>query len=604
MREVITSDWIERLLQYAQQPDVGAVGCRLSFPDGRSQHAGVAGDPIYVAYHQFKDLRGDGYYSMVIFSREVSAVTGACMMTRKELFQKMHGFDSRLKHLYNDTDFCWKLGELGYRIIYAGSVALLHHEGASRYGRINHAVVAHDTLCMLRRWRGKLLGGDPYYNHNLTNARVYLYGLTRFFYPALQGRSDGKSILLVSHNLNLEGATLGLFNIGRSLKRNGYLVVVVSPHDGNLRDAYLKHGIPVLVIPDLGHLCSIGNEDLRAFMVSFDVVVANTILMFFITAFVRGFRFGGTPKILWIIRESPRMDDFCNELRTSVEALQYAFANADKVVFLCKATRDLFSQFDSRGNFAVINDSVDWDEYLKVAETAGSHLDRDCFSVLSVGTIYPGKGQDILVDVAVDLLGKMKSNLKFYFAGKIGDRAFYDMLERRISEHQMGDRIVFLGELSRRDIISAYTECSAFVLPSRRESFPTAVLEAMAAGKPIIATRTFGVPEQIKHEYSGLLVEPNDRSSLRESILRIYNDAAFAARLGENARTEFVQRFTLDIMSEKYQELVRNLMRERGERRGHGVLSSVEGNLSDSVDLQKARSAHDRVTCGNRGKAG
>jgi glycosyltransferase involved in cell wall biosynthesis len=367
---------------------------------------------------------------------------------------------------------------------------------------------------------------------------------------------------LVSHNLNLEGSTLGIFNIGKSLRSSGYLVAVVSPCDGKLRDAYLKNGIPVLIMPDFGRLASIGNEDLRTFMASFDVIFANTILMYFVVPFVRAFRFRANPRIVWMIRESPNLDEFCREVGTTTQMLQYAFANADRVVFLCKATRDLFTQFDKVGNFAVIHDSVDWDDYTDLSRKSSFHFDGNAFNVLTVGTIYPDKGQDVLVDAALDLLTRTDCNFKFHFVGKIGHEEFYQTLRKKIDRHGMGGRIVFLGELSRRDVVRAYSECSAFVLPSRRESFPTVVLEAMAAGKPIIATKVFGTVEQVVDNHSALLVEPNDKSSLADALLRIYSDSALATRLGDNARKEFLERFTLKTMAGKFQELVEELTPE------------------------------------------
>jgi GT2 family glycosyltransferase/glycosyltransferase involved in cell wall biosynthesis/predicted O-methyltransferase YrrM len=565
--EVKNNDWIEKLLEYAQQPDVGAVGCRLIRPDGRSQHAGVTSDPIYIARHQFKEVAGDGYYSMTVLSREVSAVTGACMITRTQVFQQLHGFDTALRHLYNDIDYCWRLRDLGYRIVYAATVTLLHHEGGSRYGKLrqgnhryhNDPSEMRDVQHMFRRCRGKMLNGDPYFNYNLNNVGIDLFGMTKSFHPSQQPTSPSGAILLLSHNLNLEGSTLGLFNIGRYLRQIGYVVTVVSPHDGKLRRRYVENGISVLIIPDLGHLCSRGDEDLRAFMASYDLIFANTILMFFVIPFVRARSYPATPRIVWIIRESPEIDDFCRQMGTGINTLTYCFANADKVVFLCKATLDLYAQFNTKDNFQVINDSVDWDEYQKLAKSPSLHLDKSFFNVLTVGTIYSGKGQDMLVEAALDLLARKDQNFKFYIVGKVGNEEFFKKLKSVIASRQLDDRIIFTGQLNRRDLISYYTECQTFVLPSRRESFPTAVVEAMAAGKPIIATRVFGIMEQLQHNYSGLLIEPDDKSGLVESLLRLYHDPAFAATLGENARREFISRFTLRAMTEKYRQLVQSL---------------------------------------------
>lgn len=557
--KVVTADWIENMLRYAQQSDVGAVGCRLLFPDGSCQHAGVTGDPIYVAYHQFYRSRGEGYYSMVVLPREVSAVTGACMMVRKEVFQKLGGFDPNLHHLYGDTDLCWRLRELGYRIVYDASTILHHLEGASRYERIDPRIIANDTVLMLRKWRSYLLSGDPFYNNNLLNTRVDEYGFQRIFYPAPHGHVSAKSILLVSHNLNLEGASLALFNISKHFKAKDYEIVVVSPHDGRLRSQYVQRGIPVIVIPELAHLCSIKDQALGMFMASFDDIIANTMLMYFVIPFVKEISSVGKPRTLWAIREEEDPEAFCKELGIPRRKLASAFESADRVVFASTATREYFEHFYALSNLVVIHDGVDGSECEELPKYSNFHLDRDCFKVLSVGTIYPGKGQDILVDAALELLTNTKFNFKFYIVGKVGNKEFYESLRLRVKERGFDDRIVFTGELEREDVFSCYSECDLFVLTSRRESFPNAVLEAMAFAKPIISMRVSGVVEQIQNGLSGIILDKEDASSLADHILRIYHDPSMGASLGNNARERLLGEFELENMGKQYERLIESL---------------------------------------------
>jgi GT2 family glycosyltransferase len=557
--EVATGNWIENMLEYAQQPDIGAVGCRLLFPTGSCQHAGVTGDPVHVAYHQFYGIKGEGYYSLTVLPREVSAVTGACMMVRKEVFQKLGGFDSSLKYLYNDTDFCWRLGELGYRIMYDPSATLYHHEGASRYGRIDREAARHDTILMLRKWRHRLLSGDRFYNHGLVNARIDTYGFTRFFYPAPQSPTARKTILLFSHNLNFEGAPLVLLNMAKYLKSREYAPVVVSSHDGRLRHEYLQHDIPVIVIPDLGHLCSTKNDPLMTFMASFDLVIANTTLMYFVPKLVAEFPFAEKPKVMWVIHESPGSATLCQELGISYQVFASALQEADKVVFVSDASRQLFRELCNLDNSVVVHNAIDWNECEELLKSSEFHLDKASFNILSVGTIYSGKGQDVLIDAAIELLTKRNLNLKFYIVGKIGNIGFYDQLKRKVSERGLADKIIFTGELDREDVMSCYAECDVFVLPSRRESFPLSLLEAMAFGKPIIATGVFGVSEQIKHEVSGIIIESDDPTGLVDSILRIFHNSQLASSLGTHARDQFLEEFRLERMGNDYERLIEQL---------------------------------------------
>jgi glycosyltransferase involved in cell wall biosynthesis len=562
--EVLSEDWIDNMLMYAQQHDIGAVGCRLLFPDGSCQHAGVSGDPIHVAHHQYYGTRGESYYTMALLPREVSAVTGACMMVRKEIFDEVDGFDPKLKHLYGDTDFCWRLGELRYRNVYDPSTVLRHHEGASRYKRgIDPEIVAHDTIFMLRRWRSRLLSGDPFHNYNLANLRFDDYGLARTFYPVPRLPAGESWILLFSHNLNLEGAPLALLSLAKHLKDKRYQSVVISPQNGELRSEYLKQGIPVIIVPGLRRLCSTANDAFRTFIASFDLVIANTIIMYFIIPFANGFRFHNGPKTIWIIRESRDPRELAAEMASTSEELAIALNGADKVVFVSNATRRIYEGFTTSNNFKVIYDGVDPDALS--LEDSHSHLDDSCFRALNVATIYPGKGQDILVDAAIRLLTELKLNCKFYFVGKIGKTRedFYNSLTRKVKEHGLEDRILFVGELGREETLSCLSECDVFVLPSRVDSFPSTVLEAMAFGKPIIAARVLsgGVSEQIQDGLDGILVGSEDARALGDAIANIYQNPGLAARLGAEARKQFLSRFQVSQMGRQYEDLIQSLTR-------------------------------------------
>jgi GT2 family glycosyltransferase/uncharacterized coiled-coil protein SlyX len=166
--EVIGAEWMEMMLEHAQRPEVGAVGARLLYPDGSVQHAGVVLGIGGAANHAFRRLpREDpGYFGLAQVVRNVSAVTGACMMVRREVFDQMGGFDERLPVAFNDIDFCLKLRKAGYLIVYTPFAELYHHESATR--RSLHP--PEDEALLRNRWCEELLD-DPYYSPNLTRGR-------------------------------------------------------------------------------------------------------------------------------------------------------------------------------------------------------------------------------------------------------------------------------------------------------------------------------------------------------------------------------------------------------------------------------------------------
>ncbi len=165
--EVIHPDWLTAMLEHAQRPEVGAVGARLLYGDGRIQHAGVVVGINRVAANAFRSWPGEatGNVRLADLTRNCSAVTGACMMVPRRIFGEVGGFDERLRVVLNDVDLCLKIRQRGYLVVYTPSACLYHYEGSSR-GRLHPPP---DEKVFEERWKDFLDRGDPYYNPNLSN---------------------------------------------------------------------------------------------------------------------------------------------------------------------------------------------------------------------------------------------------------------------------------------------------------------------------------------------------------------------------------------------------------------------------------------------------
>ena len=169
--ELITPNWIESLLGYAQRKDVGAVGVKLYYPDNTIQHAGVIIGMCGIAGHIFKGLHKDcrGYFARDSFVQNLSAVTAACIFSRKEIYEEVGYMDEKFAVAFNDIDFCLKIREKGYLIVYNPYVELKHYESKSR-GAENTPEKKKRFEGEIRRFEEKwgriLKEGDPYFNPN------------------------------------------------------------------------------------------------------------------------------------------------------------------------------------------------------------------------------------------------------------------------------------------------------------------------------------------------------------------------------------------------------------------------------------------------------
>jgi len=169
--KIVSSDWLPSMLEHSQRREVGAVGARLLFPDGRIQHAGIILGLFGACehLHKFSDSKQIGYLGSLISVRNYSAVTGACMMVRRSVFDEVGGFDERFKVNYNDVDLCLRVRERGYLIVYTPYAELIHLEHATRRatGEVRAETFPEDTRLFLERWGETIRKGDPYYNRNL-----------------------------------------------------------------------------------------------------------------------------------------------------------------------------------------------------------------------------------------------------------------------------------------------------------------------------------------------------------------------------------------------------------------------------------------------------
>ena len=178
--EVVTPEWLSAMLEHAQRKEVGAVGAKLLYPNNTIQHAGVVlglgAGPYRVAGHSHKYLPDSlpGYYYRPHIIQNFSAVTAACMLTKKSLFEEVGGFDEvNLPIAFNDVDYCLKLREKGYLIVYTPYAVLYHHESISR-GYEDSPEKQERFMREVRHMREKwmhILDNDPYYSPNLTRER-------------------------------------------------------------------------------------------------------------------------------------------------------------------------------------------------------------------------------------------------------------------------------------------------------------------------------------------------------------------------------------------------------------------------------------------------
>lgn len=574
--EVIDKDWLNELVRWASRPDIGCVGPKLLYPDGSLQHAGIVAGMGGHGSHVYQGGPGGhtwGVFGSVDFYRNYLMLGGACLAVKRALFEKLGGFDEAYTLCYSDLDLCLKAAEAGYRNVYTPFATLTHHEGGTRGLHFPPGDVVRASIGMFPI----VMMGDPYYNPNLafderlpTIAPVdkpssradlirhiadlfnvtdqvrhahdeELAGRTAVWrgYERLISRSlpafrvpepapGAFRLLFVSHDLSRSGAPMVVLHLVRALKQLGHTSVVLSPVDGRLREDFEEAGAEVLVSP----LALEAPYALPGLFGRFDAILPNTVLAWRVVLAAHAMR----KPVVWLIQESYFGLTYVRRDFGSIQAL----ALADEVVFPSRQTLETYRELDA-GNMSAERYGFD-----PPAVSAGIHvsLRPGVCHVVTLGSLEPRKGQDVLLTAFRKLPVDVRARTELHLLGRFLDEPFVETLRgvaRSMPVH-------FHGEVSPAEALAYVAAADVVVCPSRDETGPLAVMEAMGFGKPVVSTSVGAAPELLDDGVNGLVVEPGEVPPLRAALERVVTDPDLRARLGAVARRTFDERLS----SERY----------------------------------------------------
>jgi GT2 family glycosyltransferase/SAM-dependent methyltransferase len=569
--EVRNPRWLSQMVGHARMPGVGAVGARLYFEDGTIQHAGIVhGYHDGLVGHAFRNKPPYdwGYMGFIRASREYSGVTAACMLTPREVFHKLGGFDGQnFAVAYNDVDYSYRLVEAGYRCVYCAEAELFHFEGKSRGFKDNPREIA----AFRRKWGS---WQDRWYNRNLSlENECFEPAAVR---PGING-SVPIHVVMVSHNLNHEGAPIWLFDLAKGLlDAGGIRVTLISPVDGALRADWQSLGIDVHILdPNVLHFNSIAAADDSTLAVGSifrdhqpDVVLANTLDSFWAIA---GAARAGIPAV-WSQHESEPWQTYYDYLPYAGRTQAYnAFAQAYRVLYVAEATRRGWKALETRGNFALVRYGIaaerlnaETGRWTQAQARVTLNVADGDIVVSIVGTVCQRKGQLDLVTAFTLLPSSIQRRLRVFIAGRCEPN--YGAELARVLTTLPADiaaRITITGGIP--DPFLYYRAADIYVCASHIESAPRVLVEAMACGLPIITTPVFGIPELVKDDINALFYPAGDTHALAERLLRLVEDIPLRARLAASSLPTLDSLPGFDDMVRSYTRILRQASALRAE---------------------------------------
>lgn len=534
-----TCNWIENLLDMIALPDVGSVSPMLMHTDGSIQYAGmITGVPGLVGT-AFNNYPADDYVYGVfnhMVLRDVTVLSGACFAIRKEVFEKVGGFDAQnTPNGHSDVDLSFKLLEANYYNVY-NPYAQLVHVGNHTWHETEKKDKS-DIFC-LKRW-GKYLERDAfftdpikqmYYTDFRYKFKIYMPDVVR------NSDSDGQDVLFVTHELSRTGAPIVMKDAVMALREQGHFVVVLSYQDGPLLSEYRQLGVPVIIDE-----AASGNDWMfERFARNFDIVFANTIATCNVVELLRN----SLPRVYWWLH------DGSYALEIYKDRLPKDVGNNVRVLFVSDYVRQVFATEGVVYPGTVLHYGVEDGAKQLLEETL---IEEEEKLFLFAGSFEERKGVDILQEAIAllpdDILGKCKFEL-------IGKAMYPEVYQEAVQFAKRYSNVKVEQAMPRKKIWEKMRRATAVIIPSRDEPLSAVAVEGMMMScVPLCSDRT-GVIAYLQEGTTGFIFPNGDARALANKIQYVIEHPQQVLDMQRNARKLYEAEFTQEKFQRNFQKIV------------------------------------------------
>ena len=352
------------------------------------------------------------------------------------------------------------------------------------------------------------------------------------------GGRRGPRVLFVSHETTLSGAPIQLVHLAGWLQDRAWKILVATPDHGPISDMLAARGVPTVVESTL--LTDLSHAWLREQCERFDVVVANTIASW---PAIRAANLEGKPS-LWYLHETL----VAVRLIRAIPEMASALTMADLLVTPTRQTARIYQ--------GLTEAPIEVVPYGIPRPPAVASRSSEQMRFLTLGTFEPRKGQDVLAEAIATLDSVTRRRCRFKMAGRVLDEGFYAELKSAVGRYP---EVELIDALDHSDALRLLNDTDALVLPSRDETMPIAILEAMGLGKAVISADVGGVREWLRDGMNGFLIEKENPAALAEALAKCANDSELVKELKAAGTRTFERHFTLERFASRFAELLISL---------------------------------------------
>lgn len=533
--------WLSRLMVNAKRNGIGGCGAWIKDDAGRTISAGVVHgmrNGLGPA-DAFTGLPADvvSYYFYAEVTRNVSAVSGSCLLTPRSIFERLGGFDAdRFPQTTWDVDYAARVRGLGLRCVYVGGVELIAKSKVETRRDDPHELLA------FRKAHGN--AQDPFANPNCSSQVPF--ALTGDAVAPLVPQANIRTLVLAHNLAAAEGAPRYLSDLIVGLVDRQFLnATVISAIGGAGEKAYRESSIPVELFQqpwgrrlidglwtriEYQHAQQFFSEMLRKQRP--ELVVGNTLLTF---PLIETAARAGIPSV-WIIHES-YSESVLDRLFTpfAVGRVEAAFRFATRIIPCSHDTAALFARLDARHAIRVVHNAIAPQDVERPNTFVKPHAPAYRPRIIAVGTICERKGQHTLIEAAVKL-ARQKANFTVELIGARPGIPYLEYCRNLIARHGLESIVKLVPECDARPY---FLSADLFVCTSHMETFSRSILEAEAYGLPIVSTPCCGVGEQVSWGFNARSFPIGDATALANQLRTLVNDPTLRERMARDSRAVF-----------------------------------------------------------------
>ena len=515
-------DWIEQLLCLLFIPGVGGVSPAMLYTDAKSvQYGGTqVGQHICglfgPSFHR-QDFCDTNRIVNPQLIRDVTALSGACMAVRKDIFFDVGGFDSiHTPNGHSDVDFSFRLAEHGYRCVYTPYSALIH-PGNGTWTLLGLKDKA--NLYVLKKWHARLRS-DAYFSRSMRRYHLGMIDLPydMFFPDHFESDKATKGdLLLVCHELSRSGAPVVFLEAARLLKEAGYFVILAAPFDGPVRNDFLQNGIPVIIdetlaayrwhspaaVPDLI------SHSIKGIINEFDLVICITMVCHNI---VNCYNRTNTP-ILWWLHEG------WYSYKDNAHFMPDKLGSNVSVYCGGLYAQQMLSKYKPHYTSDVLLYGVKD----RVGEHTKSTPPKDKIRFIFPGSYEARKNQRLLLDAIKSLPADVMDHTDFIMIGTVFDVSpdsisiFNDM---KAAEETI-DNLRVMQPIPYDELMALYETADCIVVPSIDDPMPVVLTEALMLSKIVLCSNQTGTSRYIQDGINGYVFKSGSKHTLQDKICHI-----------------------------------------------------------------------------------